>query len=163
MEREARTLLPLCRRYGVPFVIDDDVELAKKVGADGVHVGQSDMACGKARQELGPDAIIGVSAGTVEQAVAAEKAGADYLGVGAVFPTGTKGDAEPVTRETVRAICEAVNIPVIAIGGVSRDNVQELSGLGLAGIAVVSAIFAQDNIESATAELRQKTESMVNA
>ena len=120
MEREARTLLPLCRRYGVPFVIDDDVELAKKVGAD-------------------------------------------YLGVGAVFPTGTKGDAEPVTRETVRAICEAVNIPVIAIGGVSRDNVQELSGLGLAGIAVVSAIFAQDNIESATAELRQKTESMVNA
>ena len=163
MEREARTLLPLCRRYGVPFVIDDDVELAKKVGADGVHVGQSDMACGKARQELGPDAIIGVSAGTVEQAVAAEKAGADYLGVGAVFPTGTKGDAEPETRETVRAICEDENIPVIAIGGVSRDNVQELSGLGLAGIAVVSAIFAQDNIESATAELRQKTESMVNA
>lgn len=161
--KEALAIQPLCRKYGVPFVLDDDVELAREVGADGVHVGQSDMACEKARAILGPDAIVGVSAQTVEEAIAAEKAGADYLGVGAVFPTGSKADAVEVDKETVRAICSAVSIPVIAIGGITKENVSELKGLGLVGIAVISAIFAQDDRRAAAAELRERTEEMVNA
>ena len=126
---EALALKALCEEYGVPFVIDDDVELAKKCGADGVHVGQSDMACVEARKALGERKVVGVSAQTVEQAVQAEKDGADYLGVGAVFPTGSKDDADDVSHDTVKAICEAVSIPVIAIGGISKDNV------GIAGFA----------------------------
>ena len=117
---EALALKALCAEYGVPFVIDDDVELAVKCGADGVHVGQSDMACVEARRALGSAKVVGVSAQTVEQAVQAEKDGADYLGVGAVFPTGSKDDADDVSHDTVKAICEAVNIPVIAIGGISK-------------------------------------------
>lgn len=163
IRKEALAILPLCRKYGVPFVLDDDVELAKEVGADGVHVGQSDMACEKARAILDPDAIVGVSAQTVEEAIAAEKAGADYLGVGAVFPTGSKADAVEVDKATVRAICSAVSIPVIAIGGITKENVSELKGLGLVGIAVISAIFAQNDRRAAAAELRARTEEMVNA
>ena len=125
---EALALKALCAEYGVPFVIDDDVELAVKCGADGVHVGQSDMACVEARKALGSAKVVGVSAQTVEQAIQAEKDGADYLGVGAVFPTGSKDDADDVSHDTVKAICEAVSIPVIAIGGISKDNVGQLSG-----------------------------------
>lgn len=154
---EALALKALCEEYGVPFVIDDDVELAKKCGADGVHVGQSDMACVEARKALGSAKVVGVSAQTVEQAVQAEKDGADYLGVGAVFPTGSKDDADDVSHETVKAICEAVSIPVIAIGGISKDNVGQLSGLGLDGIAVISAIYAADDLQAATEELKAKT------
>ena len=161
--KEARELKALCAEYGVPFVINDNVEIAKEIDADGVHVGQSDMEAGNVREELGPDKIIGVSAQTVEQAVLAEKRGADYLGVGAVFPTGSKDDAEDVSKETLRAICEAVSIPVIAIGGISRDNVGELAGSGLAGIAVISAIYAQSDIEEATKELKRLTAEMVNS
>lgn len=154
---EALALKALCEEYGVPFVIDDDVDLAKKCGADGVHVGQSDMACVEARKALGSAKVVGVSAQTVEQAIQAEKDGADYLGVGAVFPTGSKDDADDVSHETVKAICEAVSIPVIAIGGISKDNVGQLSGLGLDGIAVISAIYAADDLKAATEELKAKT------
>ena len=129
--------------------------------ADGVHVGQSDMEALDVRAKLGPDKIIGVSAQTVEQAILAEKHGADYLGVGAVFPTGSKDDAEEVTFGTLKAICQAVKIPVIAIGGISKGNVLELAGSGICGIAVISAIFAAKDIEEATKELKEKTIKML--
>ena len=128
---EALELKKLCAAYHVPFVINDNVEIAAKMDADGVHVGQSDMEAGDVRAKLGPDKIIGVSAQTVEQAILAEQRGADYLGVGAVFHTGSKADAEDVSHETLTAICNAVKIPVIAIGGITRDNVTELSGSGI--------------------------------
>ena len=158
---EAKELKKLCAKYHVPFVLDDDVELALEVGADGVHVGQSDMEAGDVRAKLGEDKIVGVSAQTVEQALLAQERGADYLGVGAVFPTSSKDDAVEVDHETVKAICEAVDIPVIAIGGITKDNVQELSGCGLCGIAVISAIFAKPDIKKATEELKAATEKMV--
>ena len=147
---EALELKKLCAAYHVPFVINDNVEIAAKMDADGVHVGQ-----------LGPDKIIGVSAQTVEQAILAEQRGADYLGVGAVFHTGSKADAEDVSHETLTAICNAVKIPVIAIGGITRDNVTELSGSGICGIAVISAIFAQKDIVSATKDLKEQTLRML--
>ena len=159
--QEAMAIKELCTRYHVPFVINDNVEIAKEIGADGVHVGQHDMEAANARAILGPDKIIGVSAQTVEQAVLAEKNGADYLGVGAVFHTGTKKDANNISHETVKQICEAVNIPVIAIGGISQDNVLELAGSGICGIAVVSAIFAARDIRKATEELKKLTEKMI--
>ncbi len=159
---EALALKALCEAYGVPFVIDDDVELAVKCGADGVHVGQSDMACVEARKALGERKVVGVSAQTVEQAIQAEQDGADYLGVGAVFPTGSKDDADDVSHDTVQAICDAVSIPVIAIGGISKDNVGQLAGLGLDGIAVISAIYASDDIQAATEDLKAKTVEALN-
>lgn len=161
--QEAKGIKDLCAKYQVPFVLDDDVELALEVGADGVHVGQSDMEAGDVRAKLGEDKIVGVSAQTVEQALLAQERGADYLGVGAVFPTSSKDDAVEVDHEMVKAICEAVDIPVIAIGGITKDNVQELSGCGLCGIAVISAIFAKPDIKKATEELKAATEKMVKA
>ena len=158
---EAKEIQKLCEQYHVPFVINDNVEIAAQIGADGVHVGQSDMEAGDVREKLGPDRIIGVSAQTVEQAVRAQERGADYLGVGAVFPTGSKADAVEVSHETVRAITEAVDIPVIAIGGITKDNVSELSGTGICGIAVISAIFAQTDIEGAARVLKERTEAAV--
>ena len=158
---EAKEIQKLCAQYHVPFVINDNVEIAARIGADGVHVGQSDMEAGDVREKLGPDRIIGVSAQTVEQAVRAQERGADYLGVGAVFPTGSKADAVEVSHETVRAITEAVDIPVIAIGGITKDNVSELSGTGICGIAVISAIFAQTDIEGAARVLKERTEAAV--
>lgn len=160
---EAKEIKELCYSYKVPFVINDNVDIALAMDADGVHVGQSDMEAGDVRAKLGPDKIIGVSAQTVEQALLAESRGADYLGVGAVFPTGSKDDADDVSHETLKAICEAVKIPVIAIGGISKRNVLELSGTGICGIAVISAIFAQADIEAATKELKELTEEMVKA
>nr|WP_296267882.1 thiamine phosphate synthase [uncultured Merdimonas sp.] len=151
---EAEELKTLCARYKVPFVINDDVDLALQVGADGVHVGQSDMEAGDVRKKLGPDKIIGVSARTVEQALLAEKHGADYLGVGAVFPTSSKKDASEVSFQTLKEICEAVDIPVIAIGGITKENVAELAGSGICGVAVISAIFAQPDVRKAAAELK---------
>lgn len=162
-EQEAREIGALCRERHIPFVLDDNVMLAKKVGADGVHVGQSDMEAGNVRALIGPDRILGVSAQTVEQAIRAEQAGADYLGVGAVFPTGSKDDATEVSYDTVKAIVEAVSIPVIAIGGITKDNVGELSGTGIAGVAVISAIFAKEDIPEATAELKTAVERMVHS
>ena len=155
--KEAVEIQSLCKKYHVPFVINDNVDIAVKINADGVHVGQSDMEALDVRAKLGSDKIIGVSAQTVEQALLAEKHGADYLGVGAVFPTGSKDDADDVSHETLKAICDAVNIPVIAIGGITYDNVTELSGTGIVGIAVISAIFGAGDIEKATDELKIRT------
>lgn len=160
---EAKDLQRLCRAYKVPFVINDDVDIAMAMDADGVHVGQSDMEAGDVRSKLGPEKILGVSTETVEEAILAEKRGADYLGVGAVFPTGSKDDALAVSHETLKAICDAVNIPVIAIGGITQENVTELSGSGICGIAVISAIFGQSDIEGATRRLKAETEKMVRA
>ena len=158
---EARQLRSLCEQYGVTFVVNDNVEIAMAVDADGVHVGQNDMEAGNVRAAIGPAKILGVSAQTVEQALLAQARGADYLGVGAVFATGSKDDADDVSHDTLQEICEAVDIPVIAIGGITRENVGRLAGRGLAGIAVISAIFAQPDIEAAAADLRQRTASMV--
>lgn len=160
--KEAIEIKELCQRYHVPFIINDNVEIAVKMDADGVHVGQSDMEAGNVRELLGPDKIIGVSAQTVEQALLAQERGADYLGVGAVFPTGSKDDADDVAHETLKAICEAVDIPVVAIGGISKKNVLKLAGNGLAGISVISAIFAQKDITAATKELKELTIQMLN-
>lgn len=160
---EAKTILPICREARVPFLIDDDVEAARLVGADGVHVGQSDTACAEARRILGPDAIVGVSAQTVEQAVAAERAGADYLGVGALIPTPTKPDAVDVTREELARICATVDIPVVGIGGLHLSTIDILDGTGAAGAAVVSAIFAAEDIERDTRELADKLSRMALA
>ena len=160
---EAKELQQLCREYQVPFIVNDNVDIAIAMDADGVHVGQSDMEAGDVRAKLGPDKIIGVSAQTVEQAVLAERHGADYLGVGAVFPTGSKDDADDVSYETLKAICEAVSIPVIAIGGITQENVKELAGSGICGIAVISAIYAQKDIRKASENLKKETQRMVEA
>ena len=157
---EALEVKALCKKFSVPFVINDNVALAKEIDADGVHVGQSDMETGSVREFLGSGKIVGVSAQTVEQALLAQARGAEYLGVGAVFPTGSKDDAEDVGIDTLKAICAAVNIPVIAIGGIGPQNVAKLNGCGICGIAVISAIFAQQDITAATKQLRTLTERM---
>ena len=160
---EARELQALCRNYHVPFIVNDNVDIALAMDADGVHVGQSDMEALDVRRKLGPDKIIGVSAHTVEEALLAERHGADYLGVGAVFPTGSKDDADEVSYETLKAICDAVSIPVVAIGGVSQANVAQLAGSGICGVAVISAIYAQKDIKAAAADLKTAVEEMLNA
>ena len=165
--QEAKELQALCRKYNVPFIVNDNVDVALAMGADGVHVGQHDMEAGGVRKLLGPDKILGVSAQTVEQALLAQallaqENGADYLGVGAVFPTGSKDDADDVSFETLKAICDAVDIPVVAIGGITEDNVKKLSGSGICGIAVISAIFAQKDIKEASARLKKVTQEMIN-
>jgi thiamine-phosphate pyrophosphorylase len=151
----------IAAKYKVPFVINDNINVALACGADGVHVGQKDMAAKDVRKIIGSDKILGVSAQTVEQAVAAEENGADYLGVGSVFSTSTKLDADAVSFETLKEICQAVSIPVVAIGGINKDNARKLKGSGIDGIAVVSAIFAQENIREAAAELRQIAREVV--
>ncbi len=158
---EAKDLKKLCHEYKVPFIINDNVDVALAIDADGVHVGQKDMEVEDVRLKLGPDKIIGVSAQTVQQAKLAEKRGADYLGVGAVFPTSSKEDASDVTYETLKEICEAVSIPVVAIGGITQENVSMLAKSGICGIAVISAIYAQSNIKEATIELKKRTAKMV--
>ena len=157
--KEALEVKALCKQFNVPFVINDSVGIAKLADADGVHLGQDDMPVEQARQILGANKIIGVSAHTVEQALQAQRGGADYLGVGAVFNTSTKLDAEPMSKETVKAICSAVSIPVVAIGGITRDNLLQLSGCGLSGAAVVSALFSQPDIELAAKELLARIET----
>lgn len=158
---EAKRFTALCRRKGAVSIIDDDAEIAAKAGADGVHVGQEDLEAGRARRILGPGKIIGVSAHSVEEALQAQAAGADYLGVGAAFATGTKADARPVSPETIRQITAAVDIPVVAIGGVTRDNILRLKGCGLDGVAAVSALFAQPDVRAAAEELLRLAEEMV--
>ena len=158
--KEAKEIQALCRKYGVPFVINDNVALAVQIDADGVHVGQNDMEAGDVRRKIGPNKILGVSAQTVEQALRAYQNGADYLGVGAVFPTGSKSDAEDVPMETLKRICKAVDIPVVAIGGIGKQNIQTLKGSGICGVAVISAIFGAKDIEKATAELRSLAEQV---
>ena len=158
---EAIALKELCHKYHVPFVINDNVKIAKEMDADGVHVGQSDMEADDVRKILGEDKILGVSAQTVEQALLAEKRGADYLGVGAVFPTNSKDDAKEVTYETLKEICEAVSIPVVAIGGITHDNIKELTGSKIDGIAVISAIYGANNIKNAASGLKEEISKIV--
>ncbi len=148
-------------KYRIPFVINDNIDVAAAVGADGAHIGQSDEEIRTAREKLGPDKIIGLSAGTVKEAVKAEQNGADYLGVGSIFNTSTKLDARTVSIETLKKICESVSIPVIAIGGISEDNIHELAGTGIVGISVISAIFAQDDIKDAASRLFKLTKQTV--
>lgn len=161
VQKEAEELLELCHRYGVKLILDDDVELAAKVGADGVHIGQSDMELAHAREILGPDKIIGVTAKTVQQAKAAEAGGADYLGSGAVFGSTTKKDAIPMKHELLEEICHSVKIPVVAIGGITAENVLQLKGRGIAGVAVVSSIFACEDIETGTRHLGELVEQII--
>ena len=158
---EAKLLQTLCRERKIPFIINDNVDIAVAMDADGVHVGQSDMEALDVRAKVGPDKIVGVSAQTVEQALLAEKHGADYLGVGAVFPTGSKDDADDVSYKTLKAICEAVSIPVVAIGGISQENVSRLAGSGICGVAVISAIYAAKDICAAASKLKRATEEMI--
>ena len=157
--QEAAELQELCREYKVPLIINDNVEIALKMNADGVHVGQSDMEAGAVREKLGPDKILGVSARTVEQALLAQERGADYLG--AVFATGSKADAAELPHETLKAICEAVSIPVVAIGGITAENISQLKGTGICGVAVISAIYAQNNIKEAAEELKEAVDKIV--
>ena len=158
---EAERFVALCREKGAVSIINDNVEIAAQTGADGVHVGQEDLEAGRTRELLGPDKLIGVSAHSVEEALAAQAAGADYLGVGAVFPTGSKDDAEDVSYDTLKAICKAVSIPVVAIGGISHANVAQLAGSGICGVAVISAIYAARDIKSAAADLKSATREML--
>jgi len=160
-EAEAERLKTLCAQHGVPFVVNDSVEIALQCDADGVHVGQSDIKGRDIRAIIGPDKILGISAGTVEEAVAAEKAGADYIGVGAIFTTSTKKNARSMTMEKLKEIVSSVSIPVVAIGGISAENILQLRGSGVDGVAVVSAIFAAEDPGKATADLLKLAEEMV--
>lgn len=159
---EAKEICTLCRRYSVPFIVNDNVEIAVKCGADGVHVGQEDMAAGDVRSKVGDNMILGVSVHTVEEARKAVADGADYLGLGAIFPTNTKTDVDQMKNEVLRDICNAVDVPIVAIGGLNRGNILKLSGSGVDGVALVSAIFSADNIEESCHELRKLSEEMVN-
>ena len=159
--QEAYEMKALCEKYGVPFFINDNVDIAIRCKADGIHVGQDDMEASNVRALVGEDIMIGVSVNCVEQALAAVQAGADCLGVGAMFSTSTKLDADSVSFETLRDICQAVDIPVVAIGGISKDNMMQLKGTGVDGVALVSAIFAAENIEAECRELKALSEEMV--
>lgn len=159
--QEAKELCALCRRYGVPFLVNDNVEIAIACGADGIHVGQEDLTAGEVRRRVGENMILGVSVHTVEEACQAVRDGADYLGLGAVFPTSTKTDVEQMSNETLRAICDAVDVPIVAIGGINRGNILKLAGSGVDGVALVSAIFSAEDIERTCRELRAMSEEMV--
>ena len=160
---QAKELKTLCQSRGIPFIVNDNVQIAIEVGADGIHVGQEDMHADDVRKLAGKDMILGVSAQNVEEAVTAEKNGADYLGVGAVFPTSSKDDASEVDFETLKEICQSVSIPVVAIGGITEDNIKELKGSGIVGISVISAIFAQEDIKDACERLCANTERILPA
>ncbi|WP_348521812.1 thiamine phosphate synthase [Clostridium sp. BJN0001] len=157
---EAKEIKKLTDKYNVPFVINDDISVAKEVDADGVHIGQSDMEYTKAREILGNDKIIGVSAGNLEEAKIAEKKGADYIGIGAIFHTNTKKDACDMSKETLLEITRNVNIPIVAIGGITYDNCDYLKGIGVDGISVISAIFGAENPTEATKKLFKKTKEI---
>ncbi len=158
---EAMEISRLCQTYNVPFFVNDNVEIAIQCHADGVHVGQEDMNVSQVRQKVGPNMMIGVSVHSVEEALEAVKNGADCLGVGAMFSTSTKSDVEVVSKETLRAICAAVELPVVAIGGINATNISHLKGTGVDGVALVSAIFAADEIERTCRLLRKLSEDMV--
>lgn len=158
---EAQEMAALCRRYHVPFIINDNVDIAIACHADGVHVGQEDMAASDVRKRVGDQMMIGVSAHTVEEALEAVRNGADYLGLGAVFSTSTKTDAGAMSFDTLKAICDAVEIPTVAIGGISPANIMQLAGSGVDGVAVVSAIFGAPNPGQATAQLVELSQKMI--
>ena len=157
---EALEIQQLCKKYKIPFIINDDVELAREINADGVHVGQDDMEAGNVRNLIGGEKILGVSVQTPEQAVLAESKGADYLGAGAVFHTTSKLDAADVSHETLKKICSSVKIPVVAIGGINAKNINQLAGTGIAGVAIISAIFAAGDIEKSASELRNLSKDL---
>lgn len=159
--KEAKEIGALCKRYGIPFFINDNVDIAIAVHADGIHVGQEDMAAAKVRERVGRDMMIGVSAHSVQEAVDAVQNGADCLGVGAMFSTSTKTDADVLPMETLKAICEAVDVPVVAIGGIGKANMKQLAGTGVDGFALVSAIFSAPDIEKECRELRKLAEETV--
>ena len=161
--QEAKDICALCRRYHIPFIVNDNVDIAVACGADGIHVGQEDMVAGEVRRRVGDAMILGVSVHTVDEARQAVHDGADYLGLGAVFPTSTKADADQMTSETLRDICSAVDVPIVAIGGINRDNLLSLAGSGVDGAALVSAIFSAEDIERNCQELRALAERMVRA
>lgn len=160
---ETRELAGLCHRYGVPLIVNDDAAAAVAGGADGVHVGAEDCPVAELRQRFGPELIIGATAKTVAQARAAEAAGADYLGVGAVFPSPTKSQALRITPEQLREICGSVSIPAVAIGGISADNLPRLAGCGMAGVAVVSALFGAEDVTAAARRLKELALSVTTA
>ncbi|MFB5281747.1 thiamine phosphate synthase [Peribacillus sp. Hz7] len=160
--KEAQQIKKITDAYNVPFVINDNVEVAIACAADGIHIGQDDMDLSTARNIIGDDKILGVSVQTVEQARLAEKGGADYVGVGAVFTTSTKLDATALPLRTLEAICQSVSIPVVAIGGINEKNILQLSGSGIDGVAVVSAIFAKQDIKKASQELLALSKQIVN-
>lgn len=159
--KEAIQIKALCNKYKVPFFINDNVEVAIKCGADGIHVGQDDMAAGRVRELVGDKMMIGVSAHSVKEAVEAVKNGADCLGVGAIFSTSTKKDASVLDLSVVSDICKAVSVPVVAIGGIKKNNISKLKGTGVDGVALVSAIFAADDIKAECEELRKLSEDMI--
>lgn len=161
--KEAKELALLCRKYNVPFFVNDNVDIAIACNADGVHVGQEDMAALDVRKKVGENMMIGVSVHNAKEAVTAEKNGADCLGVGAMFSTSTKSDASVLTKETLKEICSAVNIPVVAIGGINKNNIMELADTGVDGVALVSAVFSADDIENECRKLRALSEEMVRA
>lgn len=165
LDREAfihlgRSIGCLCQRYGVPLIINDDLDVALACGADGVHVGQDDLPVEEVRRRVGDKMIVGVSAHNPEEARRAYESGADYLGAGAVFGSQTKTNVTPLPHDTLRAICDAVPIPVVAIGGINRENLPQLTGTGVAGVAVVSGIFAAQDITAACRELRALSDTM---
>ena len=159
----AREIKSICVRHNVPFVINDDIDVALAVDADGVHIGQSDISLPRARSLLGNEKIIGVSAGSLEEALNAKENGADYIGVGAIFPTSTKENADSVSVELLRNITECTNIPTVAIGGIGEDNISELAGSGIDGVAVISAVFAQEDIGKATKNLKAVVKKVVSS
>jgi len=153
--QEAREIKEICHRYRIPLIINDAVDIAKEIGADGVHIGLSDMSIKKARKLLGSEVIIGASAHSVEEALAAQEAGADYIGCGAVFTTNTKTDTTSLSLRELTAICKTVHIPAVAIGGITAENLPQLRGSGIAGVAVISALFAKEDIAAATRQIRE--------
>ncbi len=160
--KEAIQVKNICHRYNVPLIINDNPLVALKSGADGVHVGIDDESVSEIRCKAGADFIIGATAKTIEQAVMAEQAGADYLGIGAVFPSPTKKNAIRISYEQLKAICSSVSIPTVAIGGISFENISEIKGAGVDGVAVVSAVFAADNIRRETAELKRRASKYIS-
>jgi thiamine-phosphate pyrophosphorylase len=158
---DAEKLLPICKAAGIPLIINDYPEIAKKCGADGVHLGLSDGSIENARKLLGDDAIIGATAHNLEEAKRAEEAGADYLGVGAAFGSSTKKNASNFNIEDYLEITSNVSIPVVAIGGINSDNISKLNGFGLAGVAVVSAIFDSDDVKKSAEKMRRLAEKLV--
>ena len=159
--KEAFELHDLCKKYNVPFFINDNVDIAIRCHAEGIHVGQDDMAAAQVRQRVGDGVMIGVSAHTVQEALDAVAHGADYLGVGAVFATHTKTDVSEMPRQTLLDICNAVDVPVVAIGGIHKDNILELKGSGVDGVALVSAIFSAKDIEAECRELKALSEQII--
>lgn len=161
--KEALEISALCKKYKVPLFINDNVDIAIKCHADGIHVGQDDMKANQVREKVGNDMMIGVSVHSVEEALEAVKNGADCLGAGSVFSTSTKANVSSLSKETLRDICNAVDIPVVAIGGINKTNIAELSGTGISGVALVSAIFAASDIEAECRMLRKASEEMLGA